>query len=116
MFAGVVALTAQLAHHRIGNINHALYLLNRVHASGIVDVTSGDISFGGVTGPAATPATTWPRVSAPSTSASSSRSWRWPAWWADCRRRFRYLRGSAVGSGPPVTPAGPSSLSRAGPG
>ncbi len=53
LFSGIVALTAQLAHHRLGTINSALYLLNRVHANGIVDVTSGDISFGGVTGPAA---------------------------------------------------------------
>ena len=55
LFAGVVALTAQLAHHKLGNINSALYLLNALHASGLVDVTSGDISFGGVTGPAAAP-------------------------------------------------------------
>jgi subtilase family serine protease len=55
LFSGIIALTAQLAHHRLGNINSALYLLNRVHASGIVDVTIGDISFGGVTGPAAVP-------------------------------------------------------------
>jgi subtilase family serine protease len=55
LFAGIVALTAQLAGHRIGNINQALYNLNSLHASGIVDVTSGDISFAGVTGPSATP-------------------------------------------------------------
>lgn len=55
LFSGIVALTAQYEHHRLGNINEALYSLNRHHASGIVDVTSGDISFGGVTGPAAAP-------------------------------------------------------------
>ena len=55
LFSGIVALTAQLAHHRLGNINAALYLVNRLHGSGIVDVTSGDISFGGVTGPSAGP-------------------------------------------------------------
>ena len=50
LFSGIVALTAQLAHHRLGDINGALYLLNALHASGIVDVTSGDNSFAGVTG------------------------------------------------------------------
>ncbi|HET6209951.1 MAG TPA: S53 family peptidase [Jatrophihabitans sp.] len=55
LFAGIVALTAQLTGHRIGNINQALYNLNSLHASGIVDVTSGDISFAGVTGPSALP-------------------------------------------------------------
>jgi subtilase family serine protease len=55
LFAGIVALSAQLVNHRLGNINSALYALNSLHASGLVDVTSGDISFGGVTGPAATP-------------------------------------------------------------
>lgn len=55
LFAGIVALSAQLVHHSLGDINPALYALNSVHAHGIVDVTSGDISFGGVTGPSATP-------------------------------------------------------------
>ncbi|MDQ2838180.1 MAG: S53 family peptidase [Actinomycetota bacterium] len=50
LFSGVVALTAQLAHHKLGNINAALYTLNALHAPGIVDVTIGDNSFGGVTG------------------------------------------------------------------
>lgn len=50
LFSGIVALTAQLVHHKLGNINSELYTLNAVHASGIVDVTSGDNSFGGVTG------------------------------------------------------------------
>lgn len=50
LFSGIVALTAQLAHHKLGNINAALYTLNAIHAHGIVDVTSGDNSFAGVTG------------------------------------------------------------------
>jgi subtilase family serine protease len=50
LFSGIVALTAQLVHHKLGNINSELYTLNAVHASGIVDVTSGDNSFAGVTG------------------------------------------------------------------
>ncbi|HJQ00433.1 MAG TPA: S53 family peptidase [Jatrophihabitans sp.] len=55
LFAGIVALAAQAAGHSLGNINHALYNMSKQGASGIVDVTSGDISFAGVTGPAATP-------------------------------------------------------------
>jgi hypothetical protein len=50
LFSGIVALTAQLAHHKLGNINGAIYTLNAFHARGIVDVTSGDNSFAGVTG------------------------------------------------------------------
>jgi subtilase family serine protease len=50
LFSGIVALTAQLAHHKLGDINGALYTLNAFHARGIVDVTSGDNSFAGVTG------------------------------------------------------------------
>lgn len=50
LFSGIVALTAQLAHHSLGTINQDLYTLNRVRASGVVDVTSGDNSFAGVTG------------------------------------------------------------------
>lgn len=45
-FAGVVAMADQLAHHRLGFINDDLY---RIH-KGIVDVTSGNNSFAGVTG------------------------------------------------------------------
>ena len=45
-FAGVVALADQVAHHRLGNINARLYDLLGRHGSGIVDVTSGDNSFG----------------------------------------------------------------------
>jgi subtilase family serine protease len=50
LFSGIVALTAQLAHHKLGDINGAIYTLNALHARGIVDVTSGDNSFAGVTG------------------------------------------------------------------
>jgi len=50
LLAGIVALTAQLAHHRLGQINPELYTLSALHANGIVDVTSGDNSFAGVTG------------------------------------------------------------------
>ncbi len=54
LFSGIVALTAQLAHHRLGQINPQLYALNALHAPGIVDVTVGDNSFAGVTGYPAT--------------------------------------------------------------
>jgi subtilase family serine protease len=58
IFSGVVALADQYAGHRLGQINPALYTLGAlsqlgVPGTGIVDVTSGNISFGGVTGPAA---------------------------------------------------------------
>jgi subtilase family serine protease len=46
-FAGVVAIADQLAHHRLGLLNPALYELARHHAPGIVDITAGDntVSF-----------------------------------------------------------------------
>src|SRR5205814_10611843 len=57
IFSGIVAMADQVAHRRIGNINAALYLLgflsqlpHPVVRTGLVDVTSGDISFAGVTG------------------------------------------------------------------
>jgi subtilase family serine protease len=55
IFSGVVALADQYAHHRLGLINPALYALGAlshvgVPGTGIVDVTSGDNSFAGVTG------------------------------------------------------------------
>jgi subtilase family serine protease len=40
-FAGIVALTDQVAGHPIGLINPSLYRLLALHAPGIVDVTSG---------------------------------------------------------------------------
>lgn len=58
IFSGIVAMADQLAGRRLGNINPALYLLGAASQhthlpTGLVDVTSGDISFGGVTGPSA---------------------------------------------------------------
>jgi subtilase family serine protease len=57
MFAGIVAMADQLAGHRIGDINPALYLLGAASRmphdplhTGIVDVTSGNNDFAGVTG------------------------------------------------------------------
>ena len=55
MMAGIVALADQLAGHPIGLINPALYkLADRQQAgdqgTGIVSVTSGNNSFGGVSG------------------------------------------------------------------
>ncbi len=60
IFSGVVALADQYAHHRLGLINPALYTLGalsraRVPRTGIVDVTSGNNTLGGVTGYDATP-------------------------------------------------------------
>ncbi len=53
LFAGVVALAAQLAGHRLGDVNPALYRRGQQH-NGVVDVTAGANSFGGVAGFAAT--------------------------------------------------------------
>jgi subtilase family serine protease len=54
IFAGVVAIAAQMNGGRLGDVNPALYQLGVSGLrTGIVDVTKGDISFGGVTGPAA---------------------------------------------------------------
>jgi subtilase family serine protease len=55
ILSGIVALANQVAGHRLGLINPALYLLGALHharvpGTGIVDVTSGNNSFGGVTG------------------------------------------------------------------
>ena len=60
IFSGVVALADQYAHHRLGLINPALYTLGAlsrlgVPGTGIVDVTSGNNSFAGVTGFSAAP-------------------------------------------------------------
>ena len=53
-FAGIVALADQAAGHRLGDINPDLYLLGAlskyIPGTGIVPVTSGNNSFGGVTG------------------------------------------------------------------
>jgi subtilase family serine protease len=73
IMAGVVALADQVAGHRLGTINPALYRLGRLSANprfgtftGIQDVTAGNISDHGVTGPSAGPgydmATGWGTV------------------------------------------------------
>jgi subtilase family serine protease len=50
IFAGIVAAADQVAHHDVGFINPALYALHGSRHAGIVDVTSGNNSFAGVTG------------------------------------------------------------------
>jgi subtilase family serine protease len=55
IFSGIVALAGQVAHHRLGLLNPGLYALGAlsqhgVKSTGIVDVTSGNNSFAGVTG------------------------------------------------------------------
>ena len=47
LFAGIVALAAQLAGHPLGPVNPALYRLAAMHARGIADVTKGSntVSF-----------------------------------------------------------------------
>jgi subtilase family serine protease len=54
IFSGIVALADQAAGHRLGLINPALYIMGTLSqaggSNGIVDVTSGNNSFGGVTG------------------------------------------------------------------
>ncbi len=55
IFSGIVALADQQAGHRLGWINPSLYALGALsqHTSlptGIVDITTGNNSFGGVTG------------------------------------------------------------------
>jgi subtilase family serine protease len=50
LFAGMVALAAQRAKHPLGAINPALYRLAGRPNSGIVDVTSGDNTYGAVPG------------------------------------------------------------------
>ena len=41
LMAGIVALADQVAHHSLGLINPALYLMSSEHAPGLVDVTKG---------------------------------------------------------------------------
>ena len=62
MFAGIVALAGQVAGHRLGDINPALYALGAASRgtsdpsrTGIVDVTTGSNTYGSVTGYTATP-------------------------------------------------------------
>ena len=47
LFAGIVALADQVAHHPLGLINPALYKMAALHLPGLVDVTSGNntVSF-----------------------------------------------------------------------
>jgi hypothetical protein len=47
LFAGIVAIADQAAHHDLGLLNPALYRLQG--GAGIVDVTVGNNTFGGVT-------------------------------------------------------------------
>jgi subtilase family serine protease len=42
LFAGIVALADQVAHHPLGLINPALYAMSGLHAPGLVDVTTGN--------------------------------------------------------------------------
>jgi subtilase family serine protease len=42
LFAGIVALADQVAHHPLGLINPALYTMAALHLPGLVDVTSGN--------------------------------------------------------------------------
>lgn len=69
IFAGVIALADQVAHHRLGDINPALYKLEGKASKGIIDVTKGDNSFAGVTGYPATRgydlASGWGTIDAP---------------------------------------------------
>jgi subtilase family serine protease len=63
MFAGIVALAGQVAHHRLGDVNPALYSLGALsqartgpaRQTGIVDVTTGNNSFANVKGYTAGP-------------------------------------------------------------
>jgi subtilase family serine protease len=54
IFSGIVALADQVAGHRLGLINPALYALGAASQhgvnTGLVDITSGNNSFAGVTG------------------------------------------------------------------
>jgi subtilase family serine protease len=42
LFAGIVALADQVAHHPLGLINPALYEMSASHAPGLLDVTRGN--------------------------------------------------------------------------
>jgi len=55
IFSGIVALADQQAGHRLGDINPALYAMGAAGSgNGLVDVTSGNNSYAGVTGYSAT--------------------------------------------------------------
>jgi subtilase family serine protease len=60
IFSGIVALADQVAGHRLGLIDPALYALGALSqhgdaSTGLVDITTGDNSFAGVTGYNAAP-------------------------------------------------------------
>jgi subtilase family serine protease len=73
-FAGIVALADQMAGHRLGWVNPALYRLGELsrrpghHRTGIVDITEGNTSHDGLIGHQATPgydlATGWGTIDA----------------------------------------------------
>ena len=50
LFAGEVAIADQIAGHPIGLINPSLYAIGDGQRSGITDITTGNNTFGGVTG------------------------------------------------------------------
>jgi subtilase family serine protease len=50
LFSGIVALADQVAGKKLGDLNKALYQVAGQTRSGVVDVTSGNNSFDGVTG------------------------------------------------------------------
>jgi subtilase family serine protease len=54
-FAGIVAIADQVAGQGLGDLDPALYAMESAGSAGIVDVTSGNNSFNGVTGYTATP-------------------------------------------------------------
>jgi subtilase family serine protease len=54
-FAGIIAIADQAAGKGLGDIEPALYAMETAGDAGIVDVTSGNNSFNGVTGYRATP-------------------------------------------------------------
>lgn len=54
LFAGLVALAAQVAGHRLGNLNPALYALGAASGAGIVDVTRGSNDWADLSGSRAT--------------------------------------------------------------
>src|SRR6202022_4527284 len=61
LFAGIVAIANQLAGHRLGNINGRLYELSHEdHHGGIVDITSGNISYSQVNSDGTTVSITGP--------------------------------------------------------
>jgi subtilase family serine protease len=54
-FAGIVAIADQVAGKGLGYLNPALYAMESASAPGIVDITSGNNSYDGITGYTADP-------------------------------------------------------------